>query len=108
MKRLIAIILAAGLSAASFAVDMDAEPELKVDLAAVVSTGLVVPVDGVTSAGQPDEAALEVFAKRGYTTVIDLRTAAEDRGIDEPAAVEHLGMDYISHFPANRARRRHF
>jgi len=96
VKQLLAVILAAGISAASFAVDANAEPELKVDLAAVVATGEVVPVDGVTSSGQPNEAALTVFAKRGYTTVIDLRTAGEDRGIDEPAAVERLGMEYVS------------
>jgi uncharacterized protein (TIGR01244 family) len=94
--RLLAIVLAAGLSAASCAADTDAGPELKADLAAVVSTGVVVPVDGITSAGQPDEAALQVFAKQGYTTVIDLRTADEDRGIDEAKVVERLGMEYVS------------
>ena len=75
MKRLLIMILAAGLSAASLAEDVGARSELKVDLAAVVSTGVVTPVDGITSAGQPDEAALKVFAEQGYTTVIDLRTA---------------------------------
>jgi len=93
-KLLLVIILAAGFSVAS--TDADAEPRLKVDLATVVSTGVVVPVDGMTSAGQPDEAALVVFAKQGYTTVIDLRTEDEDRGIDEPEVVERLGMEYIS------------
>jgi uncharacterized protein (TIGR01244 family) len=93
-KLLLAMIMAAGLSAAW--ADTDTVPELKVDLATVVSTGVVVPVDGMTSAGQPDEAALSVFAKQGYTTVIDLRTAGEDRGIDEAVVVESLGMEYIS------------
>lgn len=93
-KLLLAMILAAGLLAAW--ADADTAPELKVDLAAVVSTGEVVPVDGMTSAGQPDEAAFGVFAKQGYTTVIDLRTEGEDRGIDEPDVVEGLGMEYIS------------
>ena len=92
-KLLLAMILAAGLSAAW--ADTDTAAELKVDLATVVNTGVVVPVDGLTSAGQPDEAALSVFAKQGYTTVIDLRTAGEDRGIDEAAVVESLGMEYI-------------
>ena len=96
MKQLLAIILATGLSVASLAADTEEEPELKVDLATVVSTGMVVPVDGMTSAGQPDEAALGIFADQGYTTVIDLRTAGEDRGIDEAAVVESLGMDYIT------------
>jgi len=90
-KFLLVIILAAGFSAASAE-----DPKLKVDLATVVSTGVVVPVDGMTSAGQPDEAAFGIFAEQGYTTVIDLRTAGEDRGLDEAKVVEGLGMEYIS------------
>lgn len=69
---------------------------LKADLDAVVAAGVVTPVDGITAAGQPDEASLKVFAESGYAAVIDLRTAGEARGIDEPAVVEALGMDYVS------------
>jgi uncharacterized protein (TIGR01244 family) len=94
-KRLLIMILAAGLSAVSLAEDVGIRSELKVDLAAVVSTGVVTPVDGITSAGQPDEKAFKVFADQGYTTVIDLRTPGEDRGMDEPKVVEDLGMDYV-------------
>ena len=53
-------------------------------------------VDGITSAGQPDEAALQVFADSGYVAVIDLRTAKEKRGIEEQAVVETLGMQYVN------------
>jgi len=69
---------------------------LKADLEQVVAIGRVQPVDGVTTAGQPDEAAFRVFADNGYGVVIDLRTADEDRGLDEPAVVEGLGMQYVS------------
>jgi uncharacterized protein (TIGR01244 family) len=69
---------------------------LKVDLAAVASTGKVVPVDGITSAGQPDADQFKVFADNGYAAVIDLRTPGESRGLDEPAVVEGLGMDYLT------------
>jgi uncharacterized protein (TIGR01244 family) len=69
---------------------------LKVDLEKVVELGTVSPVDGVTSAGQPDEAALEVFADAGYATVIDLRGEAEDRGFDEAAVVEEMGLHYVA------------
>ncbi len=65
---------------------------------AVVADGVVNPVDGISSAGQPDAAALEVFAKQGYTTIIDLRTEGENRGLDEEAVVADLGMTYIN-FP---------
>ena len=48
------------------------------------------------STGQPDEAMLEQLKAAGYVAVVDLRTAAEDRGMDEPAAVEEAGLDYYS------------
>jgi uncharacterized protein (TIGR01244 family) len=69
---------------------------LKVDLSNIVETGVVRAVDGITAAGQPDEAALKVFAENGYAAVVDLRTAGESRGLDEEAVVEELGMDYVS------------
>lgn len=69
---------------------------LKVDLENVVAVGAVQPVDGITSAGQPDEAAFRIFADSGYAAVIDLRTDGEDRGLDEKAFVQELGMDYVS------------
>jgi len=95
MKRILTLIVAAGLTVASFAEDTGMHNRLKVDLDVVVSTGEVTPVDGITSAGQPDEAGFRVFAEQGYTTVIDLRTAREDRGLDAPAVVEGLGMEYV-------------
>lgn len=69
---------------------------LYVDLGDVVSANSATPADGLTSAGQPDEAALRVFADSGYVAVIDMRGANENRGIDEAAVVESLGMQYIS------------
>lgn len=53
------------------------------------------PLPGITTAGQPDQAALEGFAKDGYAAVIDLRGVDEDRGFDEKTAVEELGMSYV-------------
>lgn len=68
----------------------------KVDIDAVVQAGAVEAVDGVTSAGQPNEAALRVFSDSGYAAVIDLRGEQEDRGLENEAAlVESLGMDYV-------------
>ena len=81
--------------------DLSAVSSLKVDLDAVVRLSEVHPVDGVTSAGQPDEAGFNVFAEQGYVAVIDIRTEGEDRGLDEPAVVEALGMEYVN-FPIGR------
>jgi uncharacterized protein (TIGR01244 family) len=54
------------------------------------------PLPGITSSGQPDEAALTELAEEGYKVVIDLRGASENRGLDEAAVVEDLGMKYVS------------
>ena len=69
---------------------------IHVNLDAVVETQTVAPVDGVTSAGQPDAEALQVFADNGYVAVIDLRGAGENRGYDEQAVATELGLDYVS------------
>ncbi len=89
------VIVAAVLSAAACAERQHTESTLIVDLGAVVKSGNVQPVDGITSAGQPNAAALKIFAEQGYTTVIDMRAAKEDRGMDEAVVIDDLGMDYI-------------
>lgn len=54
-------------------------------------------VEGVTSLGQPDQQKLAEIDAAGYAAVIDLRGPDEDRGMpDERAAVEGLGMSYVS------------
>jgi uncharacterized protein (TIGR01244 family) len=53
-------------------------------------------IEGVSGARQPDQSALEQIDAAGYAAVIDLRGPEEDRGIDERAAVEALGMSYIA------------
>ncbi len=54
------------------------------------------PADGITAAGQPNEAEFKELADEGYAAVIDLRSAGEDRGLDEETTVEGLGMEYIA------------
>jgi len=97
--RLIQLFILTGVLALSGCsartVTADGSP-IKVDLQQVLAAGEVTPVQGVTPAGQPDAATLKVFAENGYAAVIDLRTAGEDRGLDEPAVVEELGMQYVA------------
>lgn len=88
-------LLALAFGATADETDLSGVTSLKVDLDRVVELGTVSPVDGITSAGQPDKAALEVFADAGYATVIDLRGADEDRGFEEAAVIEDLGMHYV-------------
>ena len=98
MRVTLLVILsgAFALSACTTRTDVLDESPTQVDLRQVMATGEVTPVAGITPAGQPDAAALEVFAKNGYAAVIDLRTAGEDRGLDEQAVVEGLGMQYVT------------
>ena len=97
-SRLLAAVLLALVCGAAFSEDKQIASSLKVNLYDVIDAGVVQPVNGITAAGQPDKAALEVFAGNGYSTVIDLRGEQEDRGLDEAAVVEALGMEYIT-FP---------
>jgi uncharacterized protein (TIGR01244 family) len=77
----------------------EGEQSIHVDLDDVIAAGKVEPVDGITSSGQPDAAALEVFANSGYGVVIDMRGPDEDRGMDDfEGAVEATGMQYLA-FP---------
>ncbi|MDH3748091.1 MAG: sulfur transferase domain-containing protein [Gammaproteobacteria bacterium] len=92
--RLLVVFL---LGSCAIAGEPEAEPltSLKVDIAEVAAAGDVLPVDGITSSGQPDADALKVFRDSGYAAVIDLRGDAENRGLDERAVVEKLGMQYV-------------
>ena len=75
--------------------DTASAQRIHVDLTAIVESGAVAPVKGVTSAGQPNAQALQVFADSGYVAVIDLRGPQEDRGYDEAAVVQDLGLEYV-------------
>ena len=97
LTKLIAFVaLLAVAPACAQEADLSAVSSPKVDLAAVKEFGTVSAVDGVTAAGQPDAEALEIFADSGYAAVIDLRGVGEDRGFDQAAEVEALGMDYVT------------
>ncbi len=98
MNRVILVLLAHILALSACASDIGSAPAsvMKVDLDQVVESGVVHSVDGISTAGQPDEKALKVFADNGYAAVIDLRTPGESRGIDEARLVEEMGMDYVS------------
>ncbi len=54
------------------------------------------PLEGVATAGQPDEEHLRILAEAGYKTVIDLRATGEDRGLDEEEIVREAGMEYVN------------
>lgn len=53
------------------------------------------PRPGLITAGQPSAQQLRDAAANGVTTVIDLRRPDEDRGYDEAAQAEQLGLRYV-------------
>ncbi len=54
------------------------------------------PEVGLLFGGQPTGSQLESMAADGLSLVLDLRTESEDRGFDEPAALESLGVPYLN------------
>ena len=98
MTRLITILVACLFATATFAesTDQAAVSTLYANIGQVVEAGKVTPVDGLTTSGQPDVAALRVFAESGYVAIVDLRGPNEDRGFDQRYAVEEFGMSYVT------------
>lgn len=74
----------------------DEQASIHVAIDQVKSSDELNPVDGITSSGQPDATEFALFAEAGYVAVVDLRGEAEDRGLDEVAVLDDLGMQYVS------------
>lgn len=53
------------------------------------------PRPGLYTGGQPSAEQLRDAAATGIRTVIDLRQPGEDRGFDETAVAEELGLRYV-------------
>jgi uncharacterized protein (TIGR01244 family) len=66
-----------------------------VDINSVTESSDLHPVDGLTAAGQPNEHQFQLVSEAGYQAVIDLRGTDENRGLDEAALLEKLGLDYV-------------
>ncbi len=71
-------------------------PIVHAPVSALVDGDSELPTSGYLSTGQPTRELLERAAAAGYAAVIDLRGKDEDRGLDERAATEALGMTYVS------------
>lgn len=54
----------------------------------------IAAASGDVSSGQPSREQLTEIAEQGYVAIIDLRGLDEDRGYDEAAAAEALGLQY--------------
>lgn len=85
------LMLVVGVAAASD----ETETITKIDTEQMSKNPRILPERGIVTSGQPDEAAFRNVAAAGYSTVIDMRAADEDRGLDEARLVEGLGMTYV-------------
>ena len=94
---IVALLLLAPLSTIAQGGD---ESVLAIKIEEIQSDGAAIEGHRYVSTGQPTEDVLRIAKAAGYATVIDMRTADEDRGIDEAAVVESLGMRYVA-FPVS-------
>lgn len=60
------------------------------------ATDFAQPQPGLHTGGQPSQTDLSRLKSEGVRTVIDLRGPQEDRGYDEAAEAQRLGMAYIA------------
>lgn len=75
--------------------DAEESMTIYVDINSLTSSDDLRPVDGLTAAGQPNQRQFELFAEAGYEAVVDLRSEIENRGLDEAAVLDELGLDYV-------------
>jgi uncharacterized protein (TIGR01244 family) len=96
MKKLILILTTALFAVGAIAEDNGSDSVVFIH-ADELSAGNVAPLDvRFVASGQPDEAVLSAIADAGFVAVVDLRTGKEDRGLDEQATINRLGMAYAS------------
>jgi len=97
MNRLALITLSSFLLACSALVAGPADtPVVSISADEIHADASVLEGQQRVSSGQPDRQVLENARAAGFDAVIDLRTAGEDRGLDEAAVVQELGMSYVS------------
>ncbi len=94
MNKLLSIILASAafISSASSLAD---ESVAAIPIDEILANAAVLDDVQYVSTGQPDEETLSIVKHAGFSTVIDMRREAEDRGFDEAAAIEALEMEYV-------------
>jgi len=97
-KRIFTVLLGVFFFSAAVADGEGAESVILIPVSEIRSGESSLSGWDQVSSGQPDSATLDVLKEAGFSTVIDMRAAGEDRGIDEAAEVAARNMTYIS-FP---------
>ncbi|MGI9263193.1 MAG: beta-lactamase hydrolase domain-containing protein [Woeseiaceae bacterium] len=91
MKKLIAVALSFLFLGCGSVAD---EKVIAVSVEDLQANPAILSDQNYISTGQPDAALFSAAKDAGYAAVIDLRTAGEDRGMDEADVLDSLGMSY--------------
>lgn len=97
MRKLLALFIASvALASASRAAEPDGYAVQAISADEIRQNPQVLEGQWAIATGQPDVAMLKAAREAGYETIIDLRTASEERGFDEAGAAEALGLAYVN------------
>jgi len=96
MKKFILVLITAVVFAAAANAQDHGSDSIVLIQSAELQAGKTIPSDvRFVASGQPDEVMLQAIAAAGFSTVVDMRAADEERGFDEQKAIERLGMEYV-------------
>lgn len=96
MKKLILLLTTALVFTVSANAQDHGSDSIVLIQSADLQAGKTIPTDvRFVASGQPDEAMLQAISAAGFSVVVDMRAADEERGFDEAKAIERLGMVYV-------------
>jgi len=94
--KILPIFALVAFAACSFAAQTSDDAVISIKSADIKSDASLLEGRQAFSTGQPDSEVLAIAKDAGFTTVVDMRRATEDRGMDEAAVVASMGMRYIT------------
>jgi uncharacterized protein (TIGR01244 family) len=96
MKKLILLLTTTVvLAAAANAQDHGSDSVVLIQ-SSDLHAGKTIPSDvRFVASGQPDASMLQAVSAAGFTAVVDMRAADEERGFDQQKEIERLGMAYV-------------
>jgi uncharacterized protein (TIGR01244 family) len=89
-------MLAILLAGAALAADKENKSVVSLTVQQINSDQSQLQGQQYVSSGQPTSETLALVAEAGFVAVVDMRTAEENRGIDEEREASELGMAYVS------------
>lgn len=94
--RLFPVLALLCLAACSYAGESVGDVVVSVTIDEIRADSSLIAGKDYVSTGQPDAEILAIAKDAGFATVIDMRMPNENRGFDEAAVSESLGLHYVS------------